>query len=129
MPALDADQWAELWAKVDLASSNHDKGRTLEDLIQWLFEQIPGVVVTARDELSAAGDQEIDVAFWNDQHPNGLRQFDPLILVECKNWSSAVAAHEVGWFLHKLRERGRPLGILIAMCGITGDPMARTSAQ
>src|SRR3954454_13240804 len=106
MGALDDTRWRQLWSAVDTAKTNHAKGRAFEDLIAWLFEQVPGVVVTARDELSAAGDQEVDVAFWNDQHPDGLRQFDPIILVECKNWSSAVSAHEVGWFLHKLRERG-----------------------
>lgn len=129
MRVLDAGKWRELWAAVDGAATNHAKGRALEDLIAWLCQQIPGVVITARNELSAAGDQEIDVAFWNDQHPDGLRLFDPLILVECKNWSSAVSAHEVSWFFHKLRERGRPFGILIATCGITGDPILHTRAQ
>lgn len=122
MPELDLQRWAELWSAADTAATNHAKGRAFEELVAWLFEQIPGVVVTARDTLSTAGDQEIDIAFWNDQLSEGLRQFDPIILVECKNWNSAVSAREVDWFHTKLRDRGRPLGILVAACGITGDP-------
>jgi hypothetical protein len=87
------------------------------------------VVVTARDTLSTAGDQEIDIAFWNDQLSGGLRQFDPIILVECKNWSSSVSAREVDWFHTKLRDRGRPFGILVAACGITGDPAELSRAH
>jgi hypothetical protein len=129
MTLLDTTKWRALWSAVDAATTSHEKGRAFEDLIAWLFEQVPGVVVTARDELTVSGDQEVDVAFWNDQHSDGLRQFDPIILVECKNWGSAVSAHEVGWFLHKLRERGRPFGILVAANGITGDPGLLNQAQ
>lgn len=50
-----------------------------------------------------------------------LRQFDQIILVECKNWSKPVGASEVTIFNAKLEARGRPLGILVAAGGITGD--------
>src|SRR6266581_8269737 len=71
----------------DQAGTAAAQGRALEDLIVYLFELIPGITVTARNELNAFGAEEIAVAFWNEGDPSGLRQFDHIVLVECKNWS------------------------------------------
>jgi hypothetical protein len=129
MPNFDLDRISEILARADTATSNHAKGQAFEELIAYVFGEIPGITVTARDELSVFEDQELDLAFWNDQDPAGLRQFDPIILVECKNWSVAVGAAEVAWFLEKLRTRGRPFGVLVAACGVTGGPGATAAQQ
>src|SRR6266568_7833067 len=73
--------------------------------------------------------EEIDVAFWNEGDPSGLRQFDHIVLVECKNWSVPVGYPELAVFLQKLESRGRPLGIFVAAAGITGDPADLTRAH
>jgi hypothetical protein len=104
------------------------RGRALEDLIAYVFELIPGISVTARNELNAFEAEEIDLAFWNEGDPAGLRMFDHLILVECKNWSSPAGYSELAVFHDKLQSRGRPLGILVAAAGITGDPTSLTNA-
>jgi hypothetical protein len=101
----------------------------LEDLTCYLFEKIPGVTVSQRNEKNAFASEEIDVAFWNEQHPNGLRQFDPILLVECKNWSQPVGSLEVSWFLTKLENRGLDFGILVAARGITGSAEDRKEAH
>ena len=113
----------------DQARTTTERGRALEDLVAYLFELIPGITVTARDVLNAFRAEEIDVAFWNDEHPSGLRQFDKIILVECKNWSSPAGYQELAVFLQKLESRGRPLGIFVAAAGITGSPMELTRAH
>jgi len=105
------------------------RGRALEDLIAYVFELIPGISVTARNELNAFEAEEIDLAFWNEGDPAGLRMFDHLILVECKNWSSPAGYPELAVFHDKLQSRGRPLGILVAAAGITGDPTSLTNAH
>jgi len=104
-----------------------EKGACLEDLTVYLFEMVPGITTSARDKKNVYETEEIDVAFWNDQHPKGFKNLDWLILVECKNWSSPVGCDEVSWFLTKLRHRGLSFGILIAANGITGN--ARNSMQ
>jgi hypothetical protein len=43
---------------------------------------VPGVSVTARNALNAFQAEEIDVAFWNEGDPAGLRMFDRIVLVE-----------------------------------------------
>lgn len=129
MPPIDSDRVQELLRRGDEAATNADKGRALEDLIAYLFELIPGVSVTARNEMNAFDAEEIDIAFWNEGAPDGLRLFDHLLLVECKNWSTPVGYPELAVFYDKLQSRGRPIGILVAARGITGDRMLRTAAH
>src|SRR5258707_15773493 len=104
------------------AATTAAKGKALEDLICYVFECIPGFSVTQRNSLDVFQAEEIDVAFWNDQHRQGLRFPHNIILVECKNWSVPVSNDEVAFFDTKLRGRGLSFGILVAANGITGDP-------
>jgi hypothetical protein len=126
---IDSARVATHWATGDDAQSNTEMGRALEDLIAYLFGLIPGVELYARNTLNAFEAEEIDVAFWNDGHPEGLRAFDHILLVECKNWSSPVGYPELAIFLDKLGSRGRSLGVLVAAHGITGDPQKLTAAH
>jgi hypothetical protein len=129
MPAIEAERVREFLARGDGASTMTEKGRALEDLIAYVFALVPGVSVTARNEMNAFEAEEIDVAFWNEGLPGGLRLFDHLLLIECKNWSTAAGYQELAIFHDKLQSRGRPLGIFVAACGITGDPALRTAAH
>jgi hypothetical protein len=96
------------------------KGKALEDMVCYLFSQVPGVAITRRNILNAFDTEEIDVALWNDGHVTGFYFLQNLILVECKNWSKPVGSEEVNWFDTKLRSRGLDFGILVATNGITG---------
>ena len=129
MTAIDRARVVSLLAAGDAATTTTAKGRALEDLIAYLFELIPGITVTARNELNSFSAEEIDVAFWNEGDPLGLRMFDHLILVECKNWSVPAGYPELAVFHDKLQSRGRPLGIFVAASGITGDPVSLTAAH
>src|SRR5579875_3861734 len=74
-------------ARGDVATTTKDKGDALEDLIVYLFEQIPGMTALFRNRRNPFGTEEIDVAFWNDKVPAGLYFLPDTVLVECKNWS------------------------------------------
>jgi hypothetical protein len=111
------------------AATTGEKGKALEDLICYLFECIPGISVTQRNTLDVFQAEEVDVAFWNDQHHQGIWFLPNLLLVECKNWSVPVSNDEVVFFDEKLRRRGLSFGILVAANGITGDPARRTAAH
>src|SRR5882672_4368815 len=104
------------------ASTTREQGTALEELICYVFGCIPGISVATRNAVNEFQSQEIDVAFWNEQHPLGLRFLPNILLVECKNWSVPVGSVEVSWFEAKLRRRGLSFGILVAANGITGDP-------
>lgn len=111
------------------AATTSEQGRALEDLICYIFEQVPGISITKRNEMNAFRTEEIDVALWNDGHPEGLFFLPNIILVECKNWSQAVGSGEVNWFDSKLRNRGLNFGVLVATNGITGNAEDLTAAH
>ena len=119
----------EILAESDAATTKADKGKLLEDLTAYVFEKVPGISVTARNEKNTYETEEIDVAFWNEQHANGFKALNALILVECKNWTSPVGSMEVNWFLTKIRNRSLDFGILIAANGITGNAEDRRQAH
>lgn len=106
-----------------------EQGRALEDLICYVFAQVPGISITRRNELNAFQTEEIDVALWNDGHPDGFFFLPNIILVECKNWSDRVSSAELNWFDSKLRNRGLPFGVLVTPQGITGDAAGITAAH
>ena len=114
----------------DSATTNHQKGKVLEDLICYIFESVPGITTT-RNKKNVFETEEVDVFLWNEFLPGGLPSpaYPPWILVECKNWSTKVDSMSVSWFDHKLRGRGLSLGILIATQGIAGDPQKLTDAH
>lgn len=111
------------------SSTTTEQGRALEDLICYVFGQVPGVSVTRRNEKNAFLTEEIDVALWNDCVVEGFFFLPNIILVECKNWSNRVGSAEISWFDTKLRHRGLNFGVLIAPRGITGDPQDLTAAH
>ncbi len=113
----------------DNAATTTEKGKALEDLICYIFGKIPGISVTRRNTLNQFQSEEIDVAFWNRPHHNGLYFLQNIILVECKNWSQPLGSDEVGWFDAKLRRRAQPFGILVAANGITGNAADKTAAH
>ena len=121
MPAYSKKVILAFFAKADAATTKHEKGKALEDLVCYLFEKVPGMSITQRNVKNAFESEEIDVAFFNEQHPAGLKFLSNFLLVECKNWSGTVGSKEVGWFAWKIETRSLDFGILIAANGITGS--------
>ncbi len=111
---------------VENAQTNEEKGKSLEELMQYLMERIPGVEVIGR--AIQCDIEEIDLVLWNSQIDDVLRVWDSIILVECKNWSIKVGASHVEWFINKLRRRGIENGIFVATEGITGDSLRAAGA-
>jgi hypothetical protein len=129
MPAIDQTRMAD-FVQVGLNGiTTAESGKALEDLVCYLFDLVPGVSITHRNELNAFDTEEIDVAVWNDGDPDGLSFLPNIILIECKNWSARVGSSEVNWFDSKLRSRGLDFGILIAARGITGHSADLTAAH
>jgi hypothetical protein len=131
MAKLSARRISQLLTRGRNGPTRVEQGRALEDLICYIFEKIPGITLTTRDERNVFDTEEIDLAFWNDRIEGGLphASFPDILLVECKNWSSAVGSEEVSWFASKLRSRGLLFGILVAANGVTGNQQARTAAH
>jgi hypothetical protein len=129
MTIIDTSVVADFLTRGADASTTMEKGDALEDLIAYLFELIPGISITQRKQRNPGGVGEIDIAFWNDGPPEGLRQFDKFILIESKNWTQRVGYPEIVLFNEKLESRGMTFGIMVAAAGITGDAAGRTDAH
>jgi hypothetical protein len=123
---------ATVQAFIDAGANAPDttaQGRALEDLIAYVFEQVPGIAITMRNTTNVFQSEEVDVAFFNDRVAGGLSFLPNIILVEAKNWSNRVGSEEVAWFDTKIRHRGLSFGILVATLGITGDATRLTAAH
>lgn len=129
MPPYSPQRIARHFRQVRDGNSVAEQGRALERLVCYLFESVPGIEITLRNELNAFDTEEIDVAFWNNQIRTGLYFLPNVFLVECKNWSQPVGSQEVAYFVTRLNHRGCTYGILVATNGITGVPEDLTRAN
>jgi hypothetical protein len=129
MPAYSRATIQQHLHAADNAQTTAAKGRAFEDLACYVFGMIPGLEISHRNPMNVFDTEEIDVAFYNDQLPDGLKALNFLILVECKNWSNPVSSMEVSWFLSKIEHRGLDFGILLAANGITGNANDRGRAH
>jgi hypothetical protein len=113
----------------DNAPSKAVRGKAFEELACYLFSCVPGITITARNEMNTFATEEIDVACRNVQDPAGLHLFNAFFLVECKGWRDPVNSEQVAWFLLKIEHRGLDFGVLIAANGITGVPEHLTASN
>ena len=94
---------SDLLARVKAAESSADKGAALEALMAALFEQVPGFVVYDRNARTET--EEIDLIVLNDSRDSVYLREGPLILVECKNWTSKPGRPEFSLLEGKMRNR------------------------
>ncbi|MCP2323420.1 hypothetical protein HDA40_001927 [Hamadaea flava] len=111
---------AEHLKAAEKAPHSQAKGRAYEDLVCYLFGQVPGCLVE-RDLTSVFDTEQIDIAVGNLRVPEGLGLLPPIFLVECKNWDQPADSQTVGYFFNILASRSVELGILVAANGVTGD--------
>ncbi|WP_373002044.1 restriction endonuclease [Sulfurimonas sp.] len=104
---------------VDNASTNQEKGSSLENLSKYLFNCIDGIEV--RETNVNAPAEEVDLLLWNAKIEEVFAPWDSLISVECKNWSRPAGSHLIDNFATKIRVKHLTTGIFIASNGVTGD--------
>lgn len=115
---FDLNHFRTLINDVDAATTNQQKGQSFELLSIYMFAHLNGVDITEHDVRMPS--EEIDIVLWNAQTEEILRPWDSVILVECKNWSSAVGASVLDNFVNKVRRRALTTGIFVAANGVTG---------
>ena len=105
--------------QVEAQTTNDAKGRVLEELACRLFETVPGFQVTGRVRTAT---EEIDIRMVNNSDDAIWKKEGPIILAECKNWSSKVGKDEFVLFKEKLTNRRQrcSCGFLISWNGFAG---------
>jgi hypothetical protein len=106
----------ELIDQVEVQATNDAKGRVLEELACRLFETVSGFQVTGRVRTAT---EEIDIRMVNNSDDAIWKKEGPIILAECKNWSSKVGKDEFVLFKEKLNNRRQrcSCGFLISWNG------------
>ncbi|RCJ37476.1 hypothetical protein A6769_11220 [Nostoc punctiforme NIES-2108] len=101
---------------VEKASSNDERGRSLEELVSRLFETMPGF--TVKDRIRTAT-EEIDITVLNDSNDPRFKRESAILLAECKNWSDKCGKNEFVLFKEKIDNRSNRcyLGFLISWNG------------
>ncbi len=116
---FDAAIFATHVVAVDNATTNHEKGVSLESLSSYLFGCIDGIEVRETNINGPA--EEVDLLLWNAKTEEVFSPWDHLISVECKNWSNPAGAHLIDNFAAKIRLKHLTTGIFVAANGVTGD--------
>lgn len=116
---FDLNHYQSLLADVDNSVNSTQKGERFEAVCAYLFAELSGVGIEARDAVLGA--EEIDLVVWNAQTEEVLRPFDNTFFIECKNWSAPVGAPALDSFIAKLRRKNLKTGMFIAANGVTGD--------
>lgn len=92
---------ADLLQAVEKASGPTAKGRTLEALVSALLQTVPGFESQSNIRTQT---EEIDMVVMN-KSEEPLWRSSPVILCECKNWSSTCGKNEVVIFRTKMQNR------------------------
>jgi hypothetical protein len=103
-------------------SENTSKGNALEDLAAYLLLLIPGLV-PARKLVDERNTHESDLVLRDLSGPTGITSqlMGQDILIECKNWGTAVGVEQVGYFLYRMHLTHTRFGIMFSKGGITGS--------
>ena len=106
----------KLLNSIDQTKNIDEKGRSLEELMCRLFEQVDGFSVAGRVRTAT---EEIDVTIINDSNDPRFRREAALLVAECKNWSSKCGKNEFVIFKEKIDNRSQrcTLGFLISWNG------------
>lgn len=116
---FNAATFATHISAVENATTNQEKGNSLESLSRYLFNCIDGIEV--RETNINAPAEEVDLLLWNAKSAEVFEPWDSLISVECKNWSRPAGSHLIDNFAAKIRLKHLTTGIFIAANGVTGD--------
>lgn len=128
MIQYDPDRLArEVEALADPAASTYLQGKKLQDLVDWLLGEVPGVTVARRNKHDAANTEEKDLWFEHEPWVSRLPFVDREVPVECKNEQAPASAEEVYAFGRKIRASGGRDGVLVTRSGLAGQ--ALTSAH
>jgi hypothetical protein len=112
---------ADLIESVESAETNDAKGRSLEILARFLFDDI--APLKSKYGNLKTRSSEIDLVVEYDRSKGHLPLFEELgrfSLIECKNWNKPVGVGPVRDFIGKLQKCNIKLGIIFSKSGFTG---------
>ena len=124
MTAYDQAQLAaEIAALPAPAQSTTAQGKKLQDLVAWLFGEIPSVTITYSNKHDAGNTEEKDLWFEHKPWTSALPFVDALVPIECKNKATKASTEDVTVFGAKIANSGGSDGVLVARSGLSGSAL------
>jgi len=100
-------------------SDSNKKGKMLESLMVEIFSMVPKLELM--NVRMNNGVEEIDIQLRNNNRKGVWADFDGVIFVECKNWSTSIGSPIIDEFWGKLEPFSINAGIIVSINDITGD--------
>lgn len=119
--AIRTSRLIELVEAVEQAATPEEKGKSLEVLANFLFDETSSLRVKYSNLQTRSS--EIDLVVEYDRRTCEVALFEELgryCLVECKNWSKPVGVGPVRDFIGKLDKCKCRLGMIFSKNGVTG---------
>jgi hypothetical protein len=120
---LNLAVYADLLESIYQSKTNDQKKKSLELLARTLFESI-GLICKYVNLRTTSSEIDIVVQIRDQKECGALNDFEPYILVECKNWKSPMGAAQVRDFIVKLQKTQLKLGIIFSKNGVSGKRYA-----
>lgn len=124
---LDFGYWQNQLDNLTKATSSYEKGKRLEDLMQYLIGTVPGLKVT--DVRAKRGRAEVDIFCCNVSHDSYLWQLGALILIECKNRKKKVEVADIRNLVPTMEAKGIHASVIVSRAGFSSVAMDEIEHQ
>ncbi|WP_162991242.1 restriction endonuclease [Biomaibacter acetigenes] len=109
------------------SSDTYNKGIKLEELADYFFRTIPGLIITGRRARKER--EEVDLYCSNVSYESILWELGPLILVECKNKKRKVKVSEIRNLIPIMDSKGIKSAVVFSSSGFTKTALKEIEYQ
>lgn len=125
--AWDCGDWHNRLTNLTEPTGSYEKGKRLEDLIQYLIGTVPGLTVTV--VRAKRGRAEVDLFCCNVSCDPCLWQLGALILVECKNRKKKAEPADIRNLVPTMEAKGIHAAMIVSRAGFSAGAMAEIEHQ
>jgi len=108
-------------------SDTYNKGIKLEELAEYFFRTISGLIITGKRERKER--EEVDLYCSNVSYESILWELGPLILVECKNRKRKVKVSEIRNLIPIMDSKGIKSAVVFSSSGFTKTALKEIEYQ
>lgn len=124
---LDYNYWINEYDNLCNTTSSYEKGKRLEELVQYFIRTIPGLKIT--DVRARRGRAEVDIFCCNVSYDSYLWKLGALVLIECKNREKKVGAPDIRNLVPTMEAKGIFSAMIFSKTGFSSVAMEEIEHQ